>query len=1159
MDQETNATRHPFRTALKVVGWTLLSLIIIVGVAITVAVNYLTPERLTPIVEREANNFLRAEVNVKRVEISFYSTFPRFVLDVEGLKVRSCAFDSLPPDIKDKLPAYADSLLSLDHLNAALNIPRLLEGTIELYDITLTTPKVNLVYATPEVSGLDIFPMSDEPESDASTGLPKFSFDRFRVDSTLCVRYTSLPDSIDATATLKVLKADGRNAPRYSLSLDGDAAASLSELAIPLTDIGIDAGINWNPDSPLAVSLSDVNLRIGNVGVDFSTDLDLDSLTVRTLDFSLPSTPVSDIIDLVPPSMRSEFSGLEANFSIGLNATLTRPYRLESSDLPSMKVELEIPEGSAAYDGMTLHRLALKASAAIDGQKPDASTLRVERLFAMGEGMGFELKASIARPISNPSVDGTFKGGLSFVKLPKALLAQLPGSIKGILKADCSFSLRRSWLTKENFHFIRLSGEASLTDLEVDIPDLPLEAYSRTMELKFGTSQSFTRGTVSVDSLLTASLRVDTISLTLPGMELRGGDLAAGIGCRNTGESADTTQINPIGGRITAGRLLFHSEADSIRMALRGATLSGSLSRFKGDAHRPRLTLTIGTERAFYTDGLNRAMLSEAKAFVTAHPSTSLFNTRRQARMDSLRRLYPDISRDSLQQLARHQNTAARHRRSSSRAQHTAEPETSDNLDFEIDGSIRRLLRQWDAGGRLSASRVTAFTPMFPLRSRISDLNMRFTTDTITLSDTRVRLGHSSFRINGTISNLRRALTSRNGSQSLSLRFDLVADTINVNEIAEAVFAGAAFSESGSGGNIALNTSIETADENDIGPTGSETSDSLSILIIPSNLDAQLRVSARNIIYSDLSFRNFKGMLNIFDGALNLSELAASTDVGALSLNALYSAQSRSDASFAFGMNIRDFRIAQFLDLIPAIDSLMPMMQGISGTVNADLAATTAIDSGMNINIPSLKAAVKISGDSLVVIDDDTYRTIGKWLMFKDKQRNLIDSMTVEMIVDNSQLRMFPFVFNMDRYKLGVMGSNDLAMNFNYHIAVLKSPIPFKFGINLSGNIDDYKVRIGKAKFSEKDFASTVSIADTTRINLVNEIGNVFRRGVRRARLNRLDFSGVRHNMLPDAADSSDTISHADSLYFIREGVIPQPPAPPAADSIPSKRKKSRR
>ena len=34
-----------------------------------------------------------------------------------------------------------------------------------------------------------------------------------------------------------------------------------------------------------------------------------------------------------------------------------------------------------------------------------------------------------------------------------------------------------------------------------------------------------------------------------------------------------------------------------------------------------------------------------------------------------------------------------------------------------------------------------------------------------------------------------------------------------------------------------------------------------------------------------------------------------------------------------------------------------------------------------------------------------------------------------------------------------------LALNFDYHSAFLKSPLPFKFGINIKGNPDKYKVR----------------------------------------------------------------------------------------------------
>ena len=88
---------------------------------------------------------------------------------------------------------------------------------------------------------------------------------------------------------------------------------------------------------------------------------------------------------------------------------------------------------------------------------------------------------------------------------------------------------------------------------------------------------------------------------------------------------------------------------------------------------------------------------------------------------------------------------------------------------------------------------------------------------------------------------------------------------------------------------------------------------------------------------------------------------------------------------------------------------------------------------------------MKLHGDSLVLFDSETFATISKWLMFKNKKRNLIDNMDVELVVKDNTLELFPFIFQMDRYKVGVMGSNDLDLNLNYHVSVLKSPIPFKF------------------------------------------------------------------------------------------------------------------
>ena len=264
--------------------------------------------------------------------------------------------------------------------------------------------------------------------------------------------------------------------------------------------------------------------------------------------------------------------------------------------------------------------------------------------------------------------------------------------------------------------------------------------------------------------------------------------------------------------------------------------------------------------------------------------------------------------------------------------------------------------------------------------------------------------------------------------------------------------------------------------------------------------------------------------------------------------------------SFGFGLELKDFYIDKVLELVPAIDSVMPLLRDIKGIINADLAATADLDTAMNFVMPSLNAAIKLEGDSLVLMDAETFRTVSKWLLFKNKKKNMVDKMAVEVLVKDSQLELFPFMFNIDRYKLGVLGYNDLAMNFNYHVSVLKSPIPFKFGITVKGNPDKMKVRLGKAKFKENMAAERVAIVDTTRINLLRQIENVFRRGVDRSSKLKLINTGHKVERFT-YEESSDTISHADSLLFIQEGVLPAPPEPVATteDDKDSKKKKNKK
>lgn len=210
----------------------------------------------------------------------------------------------------------------------------------------------------------------------------------------------------------------------------------------------------------------------------------------------------------------------------------------------------------------------------------------------------------------------------------------------------------------------------------------------------------------------------------------------------------------------------------------------------------------------------------------------------------------------------------------------------------------------------------------------------------------------------------------------------------------------------------------------------------------------------------------------------------------------------------------------------------------------------------MNVMLPTTNAVLDIDGKNLVLLDSETFRQIAKLLRFKNKERNLIDSLAVQAAVYDSQLDVYPFILKMDRYKLGVTGWNDFETNYQYHISVLDSPIFFKFGINLSGNLlkDEMKFRLGKAKVKEDEVARSTLIADTTKVNLFKQMDEIFRRGADAGLRNDRSLHGKRkpRRYIDTTMTADERLSAADSLRLIEEGIIERPDTTKADLATPS-------
>lgn len=1102
-----------------------LGVVALILIILTLLVWYMQPERLTPLVEKVANENLYANVKIARVELTFWSTFPRLEVDVQGVHVVSNTLK----DIKTPLHSGADSLLRMQRLHAAINLWPLVKGKIALRDVIIDRPWVNLVQATDTKSNWDIVPPSTDEEP---FEVPDFSIGTFKITGGMPISYRSLVDSTQFSVNLNTTTLTGQNAPDYSLEINGFTSAQLANVKIEHLHIGVGGKIHWNHKQPNKIELEDFSLGVGDVNTVTSMTLDMkEQLTVENMSFSLPLTPVKNIIALIPPGMRGDLAGMSSEGSLAFDMNLTKPYQPGINPVPTMDVALRIPGGRLDYGKVKLHDLQLDLTGHLDGENFNNSTLRINRFHAEGGAMNATISADVSNVWLDPIINGSFHGHLNISQLPEQLLKKIPAKITGQLTADCDFHLRKSYLTPRLLHKIRLDGSADLSNFRIRAPLFQAGLFINQIAMKLGTTGSYKNAGVQTDSLFSASIKLDTIAFHAPGMKLEGRGLDIGMAALNTYVSSDTSQINPIGGRISLNRLTLISETDSTRIFLKEGEIAGALRRYNGHARRPLLDLVVKAKRAGYRDPMKFASLKGLDMKVTLHPGTPRIGPRMRARMDSVTLSHPNWSDEQVYLEAR------RLARSNNTLQDVAATGDSNSgtekVDLAVEGGLRNLLRYWDVRGHLNSERVRFFTPYFPLKTLISDVKMDFNTDSVLIHDTKVRLGESDFTVNGSITNISRALTSRKGNKPLEINFDVTSNYLDINQLAAAVFAGSAFSEKEANAfqPLTLAQSEQAWEQavNTVAPI-----DSVSAFVVPMNIDATLNLRSKNVLYSDFVFHDLTGSLMMFDGQINLHKLSASTDIGRANISALYTAPNKQDLSFAFGMQLNDFRISRAMSMIPALDSVMPILKDIQGIVNANVAATTRLDQAMNLDIPSLSAAIKISGDSLVLLDAETFKKVSKWLLFKNKKRNMIDHMSMEFTVDSSQMQVYPFIFDIDRYKLGISGSNDLAMNYKYHVAVLKSPIPFRFGINLSGNPDKMKIRLGRAKFNEKNIATTVQIADTTRINLVNQIENIFRRGVKKGGIKKLRFGSPS----PTAPDlPNDTISAADSLYFRQQGL----------------------
>lgn len=417
------------------------------------------------------------------------------------------------------------------------------------------------------------------------------------------------------------------------------------------------------------------------------------------------------------------------------------------------------------------------------------------------------------------------------------------------------------------------------------------------------------------------------------------------------------------------------------------------------------------------------------------------------------------------------------------------------DIDIRLSDEFAKYFKEWNFRGSMKIGGGFVASPYFPLRNRLHGLSGRFNSNEVIIQEFSVASGKSDIKADGKLTGIRRMLAGRKGGM-LNLDLNISSDNIDADELMRAYSAGQKFDEKKSGEKLENISDDDYAEAIAIDTTATAPAP-MGTVVVPGNINANIKLNTKNIKYAGLQIDSLQALAVMKERCIQITETQARSNIGNINFNGFYASRSKKDLKAGFSIDFKDITAEKVIALMPSVDTLMPILKSFQGLLNCEIAATAQLDTNMNLVMPTINGIMRITGDDLAVKDNQMFQSLAKKLLFKNKKEGHIDHMSVEGIIENNVVEVFPFVLQMDRYTLALSGIQNLDMSFKYHVSLIKSPFLLKLGLDISGkDFDHMKFNIGRAKYKDPNVPVFSKVIDDTKINLVTSIENIFKKGV---------------------------------------------------------------
>ncbi len=1029
---------------------TLISLCSLLGlVMLTVMIAcwlVLTPARLTSIVKNYAPNFITCDFDIDRAELTVIKTFPEVGLAINDVVL-----------VNQMVGSPSDTLAYIDECVVTVDIKKFLKENLILIDeCRLNGGYVNLFTDENGGSNLDIFPPSEpdtvEESSEMTYGIDLASLRLNSVD----VSYTDLTQGMIADVEGMTMSAKAKMkgdvlAGNVVMSLKGvdyKQTSDTSLVQLKLNDLKIEGDaemIGENVNADIKASSSFLNyLSNGQYAesknLNFIYDGNVNNYDVVKGNLELSLDDLSFVMD-----DEKYVDEADIRLIVPLDATLSAmDVKLGASQFALNNIFIDMIGDVAMPDDDIVVDLDIKTNTLIVeeliGLIP--ASMREDLLDGIDVKGELQLAAKVEGTYnenSMPAVNAEIKYNKGMISMPE----MLPYSVTNFnthINADIDLNDKSDVYV--NYLNANMSNSSFFLSGNIkDVMDkmycnLKLDATADLDELQsFIPEDIVAKGVVK----LNATANVNNYQIT--NMDFTDAKINGNMQWDNMNVVYCDT-INVVADKLNVDLSIPNSTSEDLTNSLAAVNISGT----NLDAKVADM-IVAGLKDYSITAQVSDVLDENIPMSVYADYSFS----RIDASMDDMN-FFANNPHGSVAMFMEENNDATYIAAYSGDSLSFVMGEEmsfdTENIDLNVsanyDDDQEDLLLQWNPHAGIKLNKAVFAMSDIPMPVYIPSIDFQYDSTGIDIQNSSVLLGNSDFVLQGKFTDVDKFLRKE---ALLKGELDFTSHFTDVNQLMD-LFSGA-----GDTTLVAEEIAVTDTIEQEDNP-----------FIVPLGIDVTLNTKIEKAIAGEMRLQNVGGGLTVKNGILVLNEMGFTSDAATMELTAMYKSPRKNHLYLGFALHLIEIDIAEMINLIPELDTLVPMLSSFAGRAEFHIAAETYLKSNYEMKVSTLRGATAIHGKDLVILDNATYKKLGRLLGFKNKEYNKIDNLNVEITAFRNEIDVYPTLITVDKYHAVVGGRHNLNMTFDYRLG-MSNPWWFRrVGIVISGDMDNMKFRFRSKK-----------------------------------------------------------------------------------------------